>query len=105
MAEFGRLQAIMFRMILRSILIEILKCLSLTGAAYQQGYLYVSGDREEWSTNSRLAIYSWQNNVLTYSGYKQMPNTSPNWWGPDGLTFNTSGDPSSYGSGVVNLSP
>jgi hypothetical protein len=73
------------------------------GAAYKQGFLYVSGDREEWSTSSRLAVYSWQNNILTYSGYKQMPSISPNWWGPDGLTFNTSNDPSSYGSGVSDL--
>jgi hypothetical protein len=73
------------------------------GAAYQQGYLYVSGDREEWNTGSRLAVYSWQNNILTYLDYLQMPSTSPDWWGPDGLTFNTSGDPNSYGSGAGEL--
>ncbi len=73
------------------------------GVAYQLGYLYASGDREEWNTGSRLAVYSWQNNTLTYSGYKQMPSISPDWWGPDGLTFNTSADPDSYGSGVSEL--
>lgn len=73
------------------------------GIAYKQGILYVSGDREEWNTSSRLAVYSWQNQELTYSGYQQMPSTSPDWWGPDGLTFNTSGDGISYGSGSSDL--
>ena len=73
------------------------------GIAYKSGFVYASGDREQWSSGSRLAIYTWQSNVLAYSGYLQMPNTSPNWWGPDGLTFNLSGDASSYGSGPNNL--
>ncbi len=68
------------------------------GIAYKAGFVYASGDREQWSSGSRLAIYTFQNNVLSYSGYKQMPNTSPDWWGPDGLTFNLSGDVNSYGS-------
>lgn len=73
------------------------------GIAYKLGFLYASGDREEWNTGSRLAVYSWQNNVLTYSGYKQMLNSSPDWWGPDGLTFNTSADPNSFGTGVNEI--
>lgn len=73
------------------------------GVAYRQGYLYAGGDREEWNTGARLAVYSWQNNALIYFGYKQMPAVSPDWWGPDGLTFNTSADPDSYGSGVGQL--
>jgi len=68
------------------------------GIAYNMGSLYVSGDRELWNTNSRLAVYTWQSDILAYSGFRQMPNTSPDWWGPDGLAFNLSADVNSYGS-------
>lgn len=73
------------------------------GIAYKQGFLYVSGDREEWNTSSRLAVYAWDGEELTYNSYLQMPSTSTDWWGPDGLTFNTSGDGISYGSGANDL--
>jgi hypothetical protein len=73
------------------------------GIAYREGVLYVSGDREEWNTSSRLAVYSWNGEDLTYDGYLQMPSTPDDWWGPDGLTFNTSGDGMSYGSGANDL--
>lgn len=73
------------------------------GIAYQGGFLYAGGDREEWNTGCRMGVYSWQNQELTYTGFLQMPNSSPDWWGPDGLTFNTSQDPNSYGSSPGDL--
>jgi hypothetical protein len=73
------------------------------GIACKMGVLYASGDREQWNTGSRLAVYTCQNTLLTYSTFLQMPKTSPEWWGPDGLTFNTSGDPLSYGAGPAFL--
>jgi hypothetical protein len=73
------------------------------GLACREGVLYVSGDREEWSTNSRLAVYAWESNMLSYSGFMQLPNTSPDWWGADGITFNKSVNPNSYGGGLDEL--
>lgn len=73
------------------------------GLAFREGVLYVSGDREAWSSNSRLAMYTWESDLLSYLGFIQLPNTSPDWWGADGLTFNTSGDPNSSGSGPDEL--
>jgi hypothetical protein len=67
------------------------------GIAYKMGVLYAGGDREQWNTGARLAVYTCQNTLLSYSNFLQMPKTSPEWWGPDGLTFNTSGNPLSYG--------
>ncbi len=32
-----------------------------------------------------------------------MPNAEPNWWGPEGLTFNDSNDPNSYGYNLNRL--
>lgn len=73
------------------------------GIACREGVLYVSGDREEWCTNSRLAVYTWESDMLSYSGFIQLPDTPPDWWGADGITLNESGDPNTYGSGPDEL--
>lgn len=72
------------------------------GLAFRSGVLYVSGDREDDETSSRLALYNYPvGGPLSFNRFVQMPNTSPNWWGPEGITFNTSG--SGYGGGVNDL--
>jgi hypothetical protein len=73
------------------------------GLAFKNGLLYVSGDRDPvGETSSRLAVYNCvAGGTLTYNTYIQMPSSSPNWWGPEGLTFNNSG--SGYGSGSNQL--
>jgi hypothetical protein len=68
------------------------------GLAFAGQTLYVSGDREEDETDSRLAFYDHPlGGVLAFDSYLQMSIASdPNGWGPEGLTFNSSG--SGYGS-------
>lgn len=73
------------------------------GIACRQGIFYAGGDRGPYSTNSRLAVYTYAGNLLTYSNYIQMPNTSPDWWGPDGLAFNTYSDANCLGAGLGDL--
>jgi len=71
------------------------------GLAFADGILYVSGDRGQFETDSRLALYSHPpGGTLTFSGYLQM-TLAPDGWGPEGLVFNNSG--SGYGSGVSQL--
>ncbi len=71
------------------------------GLAYRDGVLYVSGDRGEDEADGRLAVYNYSVSGLSYNGFIQMPNIAPDWWGPEGLTFNNSG--SGYGSGLNQL--
>jgi len=72
------------------------------GLAFRNGLLYASGDREADETNSRLAIYDCPAaGPLSFDHFIQMPSSSPNWWGPEGLAFNTAG--SGYGSGASQL--
>ncbi len=72
------------------------------GLAFENAGLYASGDREEDETSSRLARYTRSaEGTLLLEGFVQMPSTSPNWWGPEGLTFNHSG--SGYGSAANAL--
>ena len=72
--------------------------------AFKDGMLYVSGDRESYEADGRLAVYQYPaTGPLSYDSYIQMPNTDPDWWGPEGLTFNDSSDPSSYGYGTDQL--
>lgn len=73
------------------------------GLAFADQLLYVSGDREEDETDSRLAIYDHPiGGVLTFNGYLQMSITGDqDGWGPEGLTFNPSG--SGYGNAADEL--
>lgn len=72
------------------------------GLAFDNAVLYASGDREEDETSSRLARYGRSvEGTLTFEDFVQMPTTSPNWWGPEGLTFNHSN--SGYGSTASTL--
>ncbi len=72
------------------------------GLAFRNAVLYASGDRESYETDSRLALYDYPaGGPLSFNGFVQMPNTEPEWWGPEGLTFNNSG--SGYGSGANDL--
>ena len=72
------------------------------GLAFRAGMLYASGDREADATSSRLAVYTCSaGGPLSFNGFIQMPSTSPDWWGPEGLTFNTSG--TGYGGGSNEL--
>jgi hypothetical protein len=72
------------------------------GLVFENGTLYASGDREEDETSSRLARYTCSaGDTLSFEDFIQMPSTSPNWWGPEGLTFNHSG--SGYGSDANTL--
>ena len=74
------------------------------GMAFKDGVLYVSGDRESYEADGRLAVYQYPaTGPLSYDSYIQIPNTDPDWWGPEGLTFNDSSDPSSYGYGTNQL--
>jgi hypothetical protein len=73
------------------------------GLAFAGQLLYVSGDRGEYETDSRLAIYDHPaGGALTFDSYLQMSITGdPDGWGPEGLTFNLSG--SGYGSAADEL--
>jgi hypothetical protein len=73
------------------------------GLAFADQVLYVSGDREEDETDTRLGIYDHPlGGVLTFDDYLQMSISSdPDGWGPEGLAFNPSG--SGYGSGADEL--
>jgi hypothetical protein len=73
------------------------------GLAFADEKLYVSGDREEDATDSRLALYDHPlGGVLTFDRRLQMSISSdPNGWGPEGLAFNSSG--SGYGNGADEL--
>ncbi len=72
------------------------------GLAFRAGILYASGDREADATDSRLAVYTCSAaGALSFSSMIQMPNVSPDWWGPEGLTFNTAG--TGYGGGPSEL--
>ncbi|MGB9624753.1 MAG: hypothetical protein ACPMAQ_07810 [Phycisphaerae bacterium] len=72
------------------------------GLAFRAGILYASGDRESDATDSRLAVYTCSAaGALSFSGMIQMPNVSPDWWGPEGLAFNTAG--TGYGGGAGEL--
>jgi hypothetical protein len=73
------------------------------GLAFAGGWLYVSGDRGEYETDTRLGIYEHPvSGVLTFDDYLQMSIASdPDGWGPEGLTFNPSG--SGYGSAPDEL--
>jgi hypothetical protein len=73
------------------------------GLAFAGETLYVSGDREEDESDSRLAIYDHPvGGVLSFDSYLQMSiQGDQNGWGPEGLTFNPSG--SGYGSASDEL--
>ena len=73
------------------------------GLAFADEMLYVSGDREEDESDSRLALYDHPlGGVLAFDSRLQMSIASdPNGWGPEGLAFNSSG--SGYGSGTDEL--
>jgi hypothetical protein len=73
------------------------------GLAFADQVLYVSGDREEDESDSRLAMYDHPvGGVLTFNDYLQMSiQGDQNGWGPEGLTFNPSG--SGYGSAANEL--
>jgi hypothetical protein len=67
------------------------------GLVFDNGILYASGDRESDEAYGRLARYSRDSDgTLSFVSFLQMPSTLPDWWGPEGLTFNHSG--SGYGS-------
>ena len=57
------------------------------GLAFRSGLLYVSGDSGLDETDSRLAVYDYSEGVLSFDTYIQMTD-----WGPEGLTFNNSGN-------------
>jgi hypothetical protein len=72
------------------------------GLVFESGLLYASGDRESDETYSRLARYALSaEGTLSFEDFIQMPSASPNWWGPEGLTFNRSGV--GYGSGAGTM--
>jgi hypothetical protein len=73
------------------------------GLAFADELLYVSGDREEDESDSRLAIYDHPPaGVLAFNDYLQMSiQGDQDGWGPEGLTFNPSG--SGYGSATNEL--
>lgn len=79
------------------------------GLAFRNGTLYVSGDWNE--TQNQIGVYSAAaDGTLTYASSIQLPvgNPPPNpnvanntFWGPEGLTFNTSA--SGYGASASAL--
>lgn len=79
------------------------------GLAFRNGTLYVSGDWNEMQ--NQIGVYSASaDGTLTYSSSIQLPvnNPPPNpnvanntFWGPEGLTFNTSA--SGYGASASSL--
>ena len=72
------------------------------GLAFENGVLYVSGDRESDEAYGRLARYTLgSSGTLSFVSFLQMPSTSPNWWGPEGLAFNRSGV--GYGSAANSM--